>query len=140
MNRRLVVFTLALFAFGCERTPPERAADATLPRAAIPLAAQGLTNKIWVRSDAQDLPGRMLIFLDSGVLVMDSCWEGYRLSEWRSEDFSRVAWTEDGASIEAEILDLQANRLTLRLSLRSGAEEQTFAPAAAPFTCPDMPH
>lgn len=56
-----------------------------------------LTDTVWVRSDStSDLPGSMHIFLSKGTLVSGSCWEPYRLSNWRMDDETTLSWEEDG--------------------------------------------
>src|SRR5262249_2272062 len=39
----------------------------------------GLTNRVWMRSDSTGLPGVTRIFLSDSTLLMDSCWETYRV-------------------------------------------------------------
>jgi len=70
------------------------------------ITAQGgtpdrLVGKVWVATDPSAAPGTIRIFLADGTLVMDSCGETYRLSEWKRIDDRHVEWTEDGVSIFA---------------------------------------
>ncbi len=81
----------------------------------------------------------MQIFLDTGVLVSDSCWETYRLSNWRREGENKLVWEEDGMAIEAEIVSLSDSELKLRLALVSETVDQTYQAARSPYVCPDMP-
>ena len=97
-----------------------------------------LTNRVWVAPDAS-LPGAMLIFLSNGTLVQDSCWETYRLSQWRSERGQTLRWQEDTEEIVATIVTLGAADLTLRFDLRGGAQERSYVAAMVPYVCPDMP-
>jgi hypothetical protein len=99
-----------------------------------------LLNRIWVRvTGAGDPPGAMLVFLDDGTLIQDSCWETYRLSEWRKAGDGTVGWSEDGMEITADVVAVDDEALALRLNLVGGAEEQRFKAAETPFVCPDMP-
>lgn len=99
----------------------------------------GLTNRLWTRVDGGQPPGSMVAFLDNGVMLMDSCWETYRVNIWRREGDDRLVWSEDAAEISAEIALLSENALTLRLDLPGGGEEQAFTALDAPFLCPDRP-
>jgi hypothetical protein len=113
------------------------------PAPAAPAAGAGgrpaqLTNRVWVGATGSP-PGAMLIFLSDGTLVQDSCWETYRLSEWRLRSAQRLVWEEDTAEISATIELLTADELTLRLELAGGALEQNYVAAAVPYVCPDMP-
>ena len=40
----------------------------------------GWMDRVWVQAEPSDMPGQMRIFLSDGTLVMDSCWEVYRLA------------------------------------------------------------
>lgn len=81
----------------------------------------------------------MRIFLPDGSLVMDSCWETYRLARWKSIDSGRIEWNEDGARIEAAILQATADTLRLRLQLKGETKDEAYRLAQSPFVCPDMP-
>lgn len=107
---------------------------------ASPAEENALINRIWVRdTGAGDLPGAMLVFLDDGTLIQDSCWETYRLSKWTKSSDGAVSWNEDGMDITADVVSVDNDDLTLRLNLTGGAEEQKFEAGEAPFVCPDMP-
>jgi hypothetical protein len=95
--------------------------------------------KVWLSTDASAAPGTFRIFLPDGTLVMDSCWETYRLAPWRTIDGRRIEWTEDTARIVAQITHLTGERLQLRLQLRGEVKEETYRPAQEPTVCPDMP-
>jgi hypothetical protein len=98
-----------------------------------------LVNRVWTRTDASGLPGIFRIFLANGTMVLDSCWETYRLVEWRRVADTSLVWREDVSDIQAEILVLNANELVLRLDLRGGSEEEHYQAASVPYLCPDMP-
>lgn len=109
-------------------------AEATPPEA----AGSPLTDRVWVRADATDLPGRMRVFLSDGTLLMDSCWEAYRLAEWR-RTADTIAWSEDGREIRALLLEESDTALAIRLQLVDGPHEERYRPAEVPFVCPDIP-
>lgn len=95
--------------------------------------------KTWIASDSSSAPGTLRIFLGDGTLVMDSCFETYRLAKWRALDDRRIEWQEDSARIEAEITHPSPERLQLRLQLGNEVREEQYRLAQVPFVCPDMP-
>ncbi len=100
--------------------------------------AGALTDRIWVRSDSTGLPGVMRAFLSDSTLVMDSCWETYRLARWQMESDTTLHWQEDASEIRATIRTLNDTALVLLVSLRDGSEEQHYTAAPVPYVCPDM--
>jgi len=95
--------------------------------------------KVWIATDPSAAPGTFRIFLTDGTLVMDSCWETYRLAAWRALDDRRIEWTEDTARIEARVTQLTADRLELEIRLAGEVQRQSYSPAPVPTVCPDMP-
>lgn len=82
----------------------------------------------------------MRIFLADGTLVMDSCGEVYRLARWEPAGDGRIAWQENTSRVEAELIEVGADVLRLRLLLMGGeTTEETYRPATVPFVCPDLP-
>jgi len=94
--------------------------------------------KLWVATDPSAPLGTIRIFLADGTLVMDSCFETYRLARWESVDARRIAWQEDTARIEADVDDSTAGELRLRLRLVQEIREEHYRIAAVPFLCPDL--
>lgn len=133
---RLFVILLASAALSCA----DRAEPAPPVPPQTPAAPENpLTDRVWMRTDTTGLPGVMRVFLADGTLIMDSCWETYRLAPWRMASDSVVTWNEDGIDIDARILEVGDGTLRLRLQLVDGSqEEQRYAVATAPFVCPDM--
>jgi len=111
----------------------------TSSRSAPVAAAPALINRVWVSSESASAPGTMRVFLSDGTLLMDSCFETYRLAKWRALEGQRVAWEEDGIPIEAQIAELGAERLRLRLQLRGSTRDEAYRVAPSPYVCPDMP-
>ncbi|GAB4520698.1 MAG: hypothetical protein Kow00133_07290 [Amphiplicatus sp.] len=136
MNRTTLTFLAALAAIACAERDDAPGAEQT---AAAPAPTPDFAGEVWLRTDADAPPGAMMIFTQNGVLVQDSCWETYRLSRWRKTPEGRVVWDEDGADIEASVLDLTEETMTLRLHLRSEEKTQTYRAAGTPYVCPDMP-
>ncbi len=138
MKRTAVLLLLAATLPGCrpaaEEPPPSETAQSAVP---APAASPELTDRIWIRTDPSAPVGEMRAFLTDGSLLMDSCWETYRLVRW-SQTGDTLVWDEDGAEIKAEIVSLTAQELHLRLSLVDGPKDERYQPATVPFTCPDM--
>lgn len=145
MTSKTALFALlAVWGVGLSGALPARAEDATDgPAAEISrdpgAAPTGLTNRVWARADAGDMPGVIRIFLSDGTLVQDSCWETHRLSSWKMASPNEISWTEDGTDISATIAALGATDLTLVLNLKGGTVEERYTAAPVPSVCPDMP-
>ena len=136
---RFALLYAALLVTGCQSRPV--ATDtSSAPAAAAPDAslARALTAHAWSTSDPSTPPGTLLIFTADGTLLMDSCFETYRLCRWSMASDSVVTWQEDGVEIRATVVAADAEQLTLRLALKDGEVEQRLRAATVPFTCPDM--
>ncbi len=94
--------------------------------------------KAWIAMDPSAAPGTLRIFLPDGTLVMDSCWEVYRLARWRASDDRRIEWTEDTAPIEAQITRLTGEEFHLRLQLVGDVKDEAYRLAQVPAVCPEM--
>ena len=123
--------TMALLLLSASPAKPASAAQGSPPA--------DLVGKVWVSTDPSASPGTFRIFLADGTLVMDSCGETYRLARWRRVDDRHIEWTEDGVRIGAEIAQLTADRLRLRLHLKGETKDESYRPAPVPTVCPDMP-
>ena len=144
-SMRMSAISTALILLACGdgkaggRTPPD--SGRATPGAGLPSSADSatvLTDRAWIRSDSTGLPGVMRIFLPDGTLLMDSCWETYRLAKWKRGSGQQISWNEDGTDIRATVLSVSDRDLTLRLNLPGGAEEQSYTRAATPYVCPEM--
>lgn len=142
--RRVTRSALALsllLSTACRSRPESREPIENLPGAVPahhPAAASSLVDRVWVRSDSTGLPGVMRAFLSDSTLIMDSCWETYRLARWQMESDSTLRWQEDASDIRATIRSLHDKELVLRVSLRNGSEEQHYTASPVPYVCPDM--
>jgi hypothetical protein len=135
--RALFVLTV-LVGFGCTSTPETNGGREGALRDTTPTILASLTDRVWARTDSVGLPGPMRVFLGNGTLLIDSCWETYRLCQWRLDGDSSVVWQEDGVDIRAALLRVDAHSLVLRLDLADGPHEEHYAVAPVPYTCPDM--
>lgn len=92
--------------------------------------------KIWVSTTPGHSRGSLLIFLPDRSLLMDSCFETYRISKWGAEG-DRIRWIEDTIPIEATLSMLDDNNLSLTLAGQDNV--QSYVTASVPYVCPDMP-
>lgn len=131
---------LALCACGGSQTPPQPAAAAQPPS---PQATQGdepvnpaFIGRVWKATTRGGPLGSIIVFLPDRTLLMDSCFETYRVSKWGVAG-DRIRWLEDTIPIEAEVITPSPDELTLRIA---GLDrEQTYIAMTDPYTCPDMP-
>ncbi|HEY7641412.1 MAG TPA: hypothetical protein VH814_16915 [Steroidobacteraceae bacterium] len=132
---------LALGACGGSKAPPQPPAPAPRsPTGAAPgndePANPGFIGHIWRSSTPGNPLGTILIFLPDRTLLMDSCFETFRVSKWGVAG-DRIRWLEDTIPIEAEVLMPSPSELTLRIPGRD--RDQTYVAMTDPWTCPDMP-
>jgi hypothetical protein len=137
--RVAALLAACLLSPACGSDPP-----ATIPPETTTSASRSLqpdfVGKIWISPDTSAPRGTLRIFLPDGTLVMDSCWETYRLARWETVGERRIAWAEDTARIEAEIVRAAPDQLDLRLQLVGGdVRNESYRLAQVPFVCPDMP-
>ena len=140
-----LLLAFLLIGFGCQ--PADTASDQVLTAEPStgpdthPVAASSTTpwaNRIWIKNDANDRPGELRIFLGDGALVMDSCWETYRLAKWEAVSDSVVVWHEDTAEIEAHLKMIGPKELQVRLLLVGDTLTERYQEADVPYVCPDM--
>ena len=92
--------------------------------------------RIWRATTRGGPLGSILIFLPDRTLLMDSCFETYRVSKWGVAG-DRIRWLEDTVPIEAEVVSPSKDELILRLAGQN--REQTYIAMTDAYTCPDMP-
>jgi hypothetical protein len=132
--KKAALLLAAIACWGCQSSRTNIASETA---AARPM--DRLVNRVWARADSTGLPGVTRIFLSDSTLVMDSCWETYQLAKWRAESDSVVSWQEGTAEVRARVVELDSDRLVLRLDLVDGPQDEHYRSAAVPFVCPDMP-
>jgi hypothetical protein len=142
--RVLISFAmLALCACGGSPTPSQPAAAAQPPAQSAPAATDrdepanpAFIGRIWRATTRGGPLGSIVVFLPDRTLLMDSCFETYRVSKWGVAG-DRIRWLEDKIPIEAEVVTPSPDELTLRIA---GLDrEQTYVAMTEPYTCPDMP-
>jgi hypothetical protein len=116
--------------------PPAAATTAATP-AEDPVPADGkFIGRMWLSSTPGAPRGSFIVFLPDHTLLMGSCVETYRLSEWGVAD-DKIRWREDIIPVEAEVTMPRPRQLELRLA--SSDREQSYVLASAPYVCPDIP-
>jgi hypothetical protein len=158
---RYVSLFAALAAAACSRAADSAAPAAPQSRETVPAAAESapapspeaalagaetaapaidlLTDRLWMLTPGDSRPGVFRIFLSSGAMIEGSCVETYRVSEWSRNEAGKIVWKEDVVDISADIVSVDDAALTLGVNLADGQKVETYAVAAAPFVCPDLP-
>ena len=124
---------------GGSQAPSQTAAAAQPPPAT---ATQGddpvnpaFIGRVWRALDRGAPLGTIMIFLPDRTLLMDSCFETYRVSKWGVAG-DHIRWLEDTVPIEAEVITPSKDELILRMGANL---EQRYVAMTDPYTCPDMP-
>nr|WP_298717566.1 hypothetical protein [uncultured Steroidobacter sp.] len=140
-----VLMTVALF--GATACSKEQSAARTPPPPA-PTAQSSDTEelgepsdprfigRIWVSTTPGHSRGTLMVFLPDRTLLMDSCFETYRISKWGAAG-DRIRWIEETIPIEATLS--MPNENELRLQIAGQDRVQSFVVASVPSVCPDMP-
>lgn len=138
----LSVFALGvitLTACGGPRAPTTTAAPETPPPAAEEpaLPADGaFVGRIWVSTTPGSARGSIFVFLPDRTMLIASCSESFRLSEWGIAGES-IRWIEDSIPIQARVT--MQGRDGLRLQIEGMDRARSYVAADVPYTCPDRP-
>jgi hypothetical protein len=137
------IATLTLCACGGSQAPsqPAAAAQAAAPAGSEATARDEPVNpafigRIWRASTRGSPLGAIMVFLPDRTLLIDSCYETFRVSKWGVAG-NRIRWLEDTIPIEAEVITPSKDELILRVA--GQGRDQTFVAMTDPWTCPDMP-
>ena len=138
--RMLLSFAmLALCACGGSQAPSQPAAAQSQPAAAAERdepVNPAFIGRIWRATTRGGPLGSILVFLPNRTLLMDSCFETYRVSKWGVAG-DRIRWLEDTVPIEAEVITPSKDELILRIAGQN--RDQMYIAMTDPYTCPDMP-
>jgi hypothetical protein len=134
--RVLAILAGAAAFTGCNQRaappPPERpattGADYALP---------AFVGKVWMSTTRGKPLGSIMIFLPDKTLLMDSCFETFRIAEWGVISEDTIRWREDAIPIEAQYV--QPTEDSLQLKIAGMSDDQTYMSASVPYVCPDMP-
>jgi hypothetical protein len=143
LARWMTVAVFGLSAACSKSQPPTPASPPAQPQAA-PSSTEELgqpadprfIGRIWISMTQGHARGSMLIFLPDRSLLMDSCFETYRVTRWGAEG-DRIRWIEDAIPIEATVS--MPNDDELRLQVAGQDRVQSYVTATVPYVCPDMP-
>ena len=132
----LLAITLA--ACGGKSPPPaHQASAATAAADAKALPGDGaFIGKVWIATTSGHALGEMVVFLPDRSLLMDSCFETYRISGWGVAG-ENIRWLEDSIPIEASVSFPSPEELSLHIVGQEHAK--TYVSASVPYVCPDMP-
>lgn len=131
---RIVFLAGALVLSGCDRAPAP-AAPATTAGSDYELPS--FVGTVWISTTLGSPLGSMRVFLPNRTLVMDSCFETYRLAKWGIISDDTIRWIEDTIPIQATYV--QPTKNSLRLKITGMSQEETYVAASVPYVCPDMP-
>ena len=132
-----VGIALAVLSACGGRSPAVPATAATAATGESPPPADGLfMGRMWISTTAGAPRGSFMIFLPDHTMLMGSCVETYRLSEWGVAG-DKIRWREDTIPIEAEVTVPRRNQMELQIAGQD--HRQSFVLASAPYVCPDMP-
>jgi hypothetical protein len=132
----MIIAALSILT-ACDRSPPPAPTSSPSTANERPEPKDpGFVGKVWISTTPGKPLGSMLIFMPDRTLVMDSCFETYRLSKWGVAG-DRIRWLEDTIPIEAAVEMPRPNSLILRVAGQD--QEQSFVTATVPYVCPDMP-
>ena len=139
----LALLALGACSGGSQPPPQPAAAQPPSPTGAAAgndePANPAFIGRIWRSSSPGNPLGTIVVFLPDRTMLMDSCFETYRIAQWKRLDDRRIEWTEDAARIEAEIVEVGESALRLRLHLGGEVQEVAYRLADVPMVCPDMP-
>ena len=132
VSRKSLATVLLLSLVGC--------GGPSVPAPPAPVAAPGsdppFVGRIWVTATPGHARGSIIIFLPDRTLLMTSCTETYRLSNWQVTG-DTIRWIEDTIPIQAVFSMPRNNELNLEIA---GQERvQAYRAAPVPYVCPDMP-
>lgn len=145
---RAVLMTVALFgATACSKQetpsqtpapppPPQPTTESSQTEELGQPSDPRFIGKIWVSTTPGHARGALMIFLPDRSLLMDSCFETYRISKWGAAG-DRIRWIEDAIPIEATLS--MPSESELRLQLAGQDNVQSYVTATVPYVCPDMP-
>ena len=118
----LALLAAALAAAGCSPREPATPAPAAT-------AEPSLVGKAWqVEESAQVGKGDLRIFLADGRLVMDSANSTRNVGSWRMTE-GKLTITEDGIDYPTDILELDPDRLRIRMHPPGEPVEMLLTPA-----------
>jgi hypothetical protein len=135
MKRIAVIASVATFALmsGCQKACPPTPPPAPVSADALP----AFVGTVWVNTTPGKTRGSILVFLPDKTVLIDSCFEGFRVAQWGVISANRIRWRADTVPIEAEYS--QTSPDVLQLKPVGTDEPDSYVRATVPYICPDMP-
>jgi len=90
--------------------------------------------RVWISTTQGSARGSIMIFLPDRSLLIDSCFETFRISKWGVAG-DHIRWIEDTIPIEAKVTVIGKDEMQLEIP----GHVQSFVAAPVPYTCPDVP-
>jgi hypothetical protein len=125
---------------GCHQQPGETQ-TAAQPQAASSAAEQrdepadpAFIGRVWISTTPGTARGSILVFLPDRTVLMDSCFETFRVSQWGVVG-DHIRWIEDTIPIEAKVTMVGKDEMRLE----APGHVKSFVAAPVPYVCPDMP-
>jgi hypothetical protein len=141
VNSKVIPCVLALLLSACggsSETParaPAPPLDETAAEPAQP-ANPAFIGRVWISTTPGSARGSIIVFLPDRTLLMDSCFETFRVSRWGVAG-DHIRWLEDSIPIEAEVQLPSKDELALKIVGQNRA--QTYVAVSPPYVCPEMP-
>ena len=120
-----------------EPAAPTAQAPAAEATAGADYGLPSFVGKVWMSTTFGQPRGSIRIFLPDNTLLMDSCFETYRIVEWGVISEDTIRWREDTVPIQAKYTQPTPGSLTLKIA--GSDEAETYVAASVPYLCPDMP-
>lgn len=128
----LVYLGLSALLAACGKpTPSQLAAPSGNPDA--PPANGEFIDHVWISTTPGAAHGSFVLFLADRTMLMGSCTEPYRLSQWGVAG-EAIRWIEDKIPIEADVAMPRRGQMSLQFAGQDRV--QTFVLASAPYVCP----
>lgn len=102
----------------------------------VPPANGAFLSRIWISTTPGSSRGSIIVFLPNHTLLLASCFEPFRLSEWGSSGES-IRWIEDAIPIQAEVS--MHGKDALHLKIAGMEQTRSYVAAEVPYACPDRP-
>jgi len=135
MNRIGAVVLIAVLSLlgACQQSCPPAAPSTPASADALP----AFVGTVWVSTTPGKSRGSILVFLPDKTLLIDSCFEGFRVAEWGVISENRIRWRADTVPIEAEYSQMSPD--VLQLKPVGTSEADSYVRARVPYVCPEMP-
>jgi hypothetical protein len=120
-----------VFTAGCQKVCP----PAPPPPPVNPGDLPAFVGTVWVGTSAGAARGSILVFLPDKSVLIDSCNEGLRVSQWGIISANRIRVLEGAVPIEFEYSQLTPQVLDLKPVGKDVPE--SYIRATVPYACPE---